>query len=611
MYQKLFNFGSRLVVEPLLRVARVTMGSLVGLGLGLIAGSDALANGSSYSSPDAPETIDWRVAGGQEYTFEINVTDNFKVDGLSLSIDWFSPIVSFVDVFLESPDGTRITVVDWVCRGGPVAWGSRVYQSDVNRPMAVEDGGIPASYTFADGGLPVGELSTDIGSGCNAYWENRDRFSWTWPPEEAANWIDPNTNQPFGNYRNVAGAFIQLPTSNTYGPQEGAFSDYDGKPAAGIWTVTVRKWGASGGPTSTSDWLKGDTKVQSVRLNFGKSGPIVAAESMIQNFMAGRASRLLSEDLNLEERLTNPQNGVTGENAFAFGNGSARAKFAFSFLDGFGERDPNRRYDIWARGAYHHQTTPSGDLEDLIGHFGIDYWLNSNLLIGVLLTLDHAEQTGAAQDIGLGPLIPEVEGSGWLAGPYLVARPVDGLIFNGRVQWGTTSNTIEMPSNGNMYEGDFDTRRFLAQGEISARKELGTFLFEPSIIAGYTQDKMTGPATLISGSLLPALEADQVDVSEGRLAFSHRISKQLESAGFIIIPSIAVAGIWQFDAPDYVDSNGQRLYGSGADPFMRVEGLLRVHHPQGFNLAAGVSYEGIGAEDWDAYSASVTANVPF
>lgn len=594
------------------------------LAASLLAGSFALANQGSYTSPDAPRIIEWEVNGSHSdhiTTYEIEVTDDFTVDGVSLTIDMFSPILGFVDIFLEAPDGTQITIVDYACGGDPLAWGTRVYRSDEDSPTAVEDGGIPASYTFADGGMPVGlDNFTDAGTACSNYYENRDRFTWTWPPEEAADWDDPrNPGTKFGNYRNVYGAFMKIPEGNLYGPQAGAFSDFDGKSALGTWTVTIRKWSSSGTPSS---WLQADTKIQSIALNFGESGPTVTAESMIQNFMAARASRLLSEDLNLEDRLTNPQKGVSGNNALSFADGSGMVEYAFSFLDGFDERDPDRRYDIWARGAYHYNSTPSGGVDSFIGHFGADYWFNRNLLVGALVTIDSAEQVGTPQQdiLGIGTMTPKVEGIGWLAGPYVVARPFDGLFLNGRAQWGMTDNTIYLPSYGNMFTGQFDTQRFLVQGEVTGRKKISNFLFEPSLSAGYTQDKTNGSTTLtgdasISSTIAPSnsstIVADEIDVSEGRLTFAQRISYEIESNGFVIVPSVSLAGIWQFDAPDYVDSNGQRLYGESADPFLRVEGLLRASNPQGINLLAGISYEGIGAVDWEAYNASLSLNIPF
>lgn len=581
----------------------------------LLAGTPASANQGSYvptGGDSLPQQVDWDQSR-TEFNFLIEVNDDFTVDDVSLTVEMFSPVISLLDIYLEAPDGTRITLADFSCRGGPMAFGTRVYTSDVNAPTAVEDGGIPASYTFADGGMPIGvDEQTDTGTGCWNYWENRDRVTWTWPSRALGESLtDPSTGDTFTNYRNVQGAFMKLPDGNMYGPQEGAFSDFDGQSARGTWTVTLVAWTVGGG---TNTWLQADKKIQSITLNFGASGPTTTAESMIQNFMAARASRLLSEDLNLEDRLTSPQKGVSGSNALAFTERSGMVEYAFSFLDGFSERDPDRRYDVWARGAYHFNSTPSGNAHSFIGHVGADYWINRNFLVGALLTIDHAEQIGTPQKdiLGFETMTPKVEGSGWLAGPYVVARPFDGLLLNGRAQWGMTNNTIYLPSFGNWFTGQFDTRRFLVQGEVTGRKKFSNFLYEPSLRAGYTQDKTNGSTTLTGDDAFSStIIADEIDVSEGRLTFAQRLSYEIEANGFTIVPSVSLAGIWQFDAPDYVDSSGERLYGDSADPFLRVEGQVKARNAQGVSFLAGISYEGIGAIDWEAYNASLSLNIPF
>lgn len=57
------------------------------------------------------------------------------------------------------------------------------------------------------------------------------------------------------------------------------------------------------------------------------------------------------------------------------------------------------------------------------------------LLIGALMQFDFADETSGA-------LNSDVEGNGWMAGPYLSARLTDNLFFDARAAWGRSENTI-------------------------------------------------------------------------------------------------------------------------------------------------------------------------
>lgn len=512
---------------------------------------------------------------------------------MSVALNVFSSNVSKADFRIVSPQGTVVWLSDHNCKEIPVGFGRRTYAdesaTDNSSPPPVGTAGIPASYTFADGGQDLGGGTTDTTGACYRRWDlNPD-----WPS------VSP--------YWGRMGAWAELPPSVTYAPSRGTLADFDGESATGNWLLQITEY-RLGAPDS---W-QAPTQIQSLMLTFQNPNvdpdEAAIAKSMIQNFMATRASRLLSEELNLKERLTNPTQGRRGQNSFAVTQDTAVVEYSLSLLDGLGDRDMERRYDIWAQGSYHRASNPSGDVDDYIGHFGIDYWLNSRLVFGVLATVDHAEQNGAA--LVPGDITPSVEGTGWLAGPYVVARPMKGLIFDGRVQWGTSHNTIQMMSGVLPYEGDFNTKRFLVKADITGEIERGPWLLEPSVGLAYTEDKTSGPISLTSGPWTP-INVDGVKVTEGRLNFGHKISHPIERNGFTFIPSIAVSGVWQFDRPDYVSGDGQLTGVKSPDTFMRIEGSFRIFNSNGMNFGAKASYEGLGAGDNEAFSSSLDVNVAF
>ncbi|MBO6638220.1 MAG: autotransporter domain-containing protein [Roseitalea sp.] len=106
------------------------------------------------------------------------------------------------------------------------------------------------------------------------------------------------------------------------------------------------------------------------------------------------------------------------------------------------------RLDVWMRLAGAGSFTDNSDGSLWLGHAGAHYRVNDDLLVGVMGQFDHASQQ---ENNGPGT----VDGWGWMAGPYLVARaPGQSLTFDGRVLWGRSHNQI---SPLGTFEDAFDT----------------------------------------------------------------------------------------------------------------------------------------------------------
>ena len=104
------------------------------------------------------------------------------------------------------------------------------------------------------------------------------------------------------------------------------------------------------------------------------------------------------------------------------------------------------------------------DHRNFVGTIGAHRFLSSNLLVGGMLQFD-------AFDMDLDGGNGEIDGRGWLAGPYFAARDQSGqLHFEGRLLHGRSSNDIagSVPGVG-ARKGAFDTTRWLAQARMEGR----------------------------------------------------------------------------------------------------------------------------------------------
>jgi hypothetical protein len=259
---------------------------VVSLGLALLPQGAAMAQSQSvevtYTPVGLPETIDWTMGGGTHYDYPFTVTDEFAISDVSVEIEVFEPLISFVDFFLIAPDGTQVDIMDYACDAAPISLGQRVYDipnaAAGQIPQGIKDGGIPATYTFADGGDVIGQSpsgQTSPGTACHQYWGDVEtRPEPTWPTTPA----NHNDNWP------ETGAFIELPPGNTYAPHSGEFSDFDDLPSNGTWILRIRDWRFPS--DDVSPWLQMDTKLVSAAVTLsGTKTPPVFTVATTQNMI--------------------------------------------------------------------------------------------------------------------------------------------------------------------------------------------------------------------------------------------------------------------------------------------------------------------------------------
>ena len=99
--------------------------------------------------------------------------------------------------------------------------------------------------------------------------------------------------------------------------------------------------------------------------------------------------------------------------------------------------------DIWVEGQYSHYDDSTGGIER-DGRFGVlylgaDYALSQRVLVGTLVQFDWTRERIDDPDLD-----GDVGGRGWLAGPYIGIKLFEGIFFDARAAWGTSSNDITL-----------------------------------------------------------------------------------------------------------------------------------------------------------------------
>ena len=270
------------------------------------------------------------------------------------------------------------------------------------------------------------------------------------------------------------------------------FSQFRGLSSKGEWTVQIDLW-PDGTASDTNSWVQQNKWINAITLNFNGGtdvGGPEATRAMVQNFMASRASRLLSDDLELKDVLKKKPK-PTGSNALQNLNvadnqiTSAQTNM-FSLGMGGANGDQPGTFSVWAKSSYQRCENPSGDVDGFIGHFGLTYQPNANTALGILVTMDHVQQKGEELS---GATDAKVKCTGWLVGPYVVAKLDKRLTFTGRAQMGASNNAYGFGLGSFNYAGDFETKRVLVKAELVGETKVAGWRLEPAIKFGYTKDE--------------------------------------------------------------------------------------------------------------------------
>lgn len=210
--------------------------------------------------------------------------------------------------------------------------------------------------------------------------------------------------------------------------------------------------GAAGDATGTP------TAAASARGRFASE---IVTEELIRDFMTARATGLVAAQPDLRGLLDT--NDATGEISVSKSRGVIQMSSRTNGL-------------VWAmvdaqwsntdamRSSYTHLT------------FGSHLLRENDMAFGIMAQFDHAQSSAGAAS---------VEGTGYLIGPYWVAR-FDDLLVDARLLVGQTENRI---SPTGTYTDEFDTDRWLAELNVTGQIEYDAGTLYPTLGLTVTEDR--------------------------------------------------------------------------------------------------------------------------
>ena len=230
-------------------------------------------------------------------------------------------------------------------------------------------------------------------------------------------------------------------------------------------------------------------------------------------------------------------------------------------------------------------------------YIGADYLLRPGFLIGALVQIDDTNE-----DIDDPIRSGNIDGTGWLAGPYVGIKVLENLYFDARAAWGQSDNDIELTDAAGSRSGSFDTDRWLATASLTGNERFGAWRLSPQIAIAYGSESSDAYTNSLGQSV------GSTDAKIGRLTGTAEVGYRfLRSNGTVIEPHVALTGIWNFDSDDLI-VNGVVV--DTEESRAKVDGGVLITLPSGLGVRGAASYDGIGAEDYHAVSGSLWLNVP-
>lgn len=136
-----------------------------------------------------------------------------------------------------------------------------------------------------------------------------------------------------------------------------------------------------------------------------------------------------------------------------------------------------------------------------LGVFGRHHKFNDNLIIGVLAEIDHFNDTAN-----------DASGTGWLVGPYVVAKHHSSPIYlEGRFLYGQSANTV---SPFGTYVDAFATERLLAQARVTGQILRPRMIWMPYLDLSIARDTQKSYQNAL-GDVVPDLTVNLSQFSGG------------------------------------------------------------------------------------------------
>ncbi len=372
---------------------------------------------------------------------------------------------------------------------------------------------------------------------------------------------------------------------------------------AGVYTVTASD--ARGQGFALTDLVCSDTdstvnrSTRTATINLSSGEDVVctftsvnareAAQEAIREAVALRSRLLLSAEPGRQRRIdrlngTVAANGgsslagfqLPGSNSLPFtasaGNGDmaieaslAAANTAGALKGKLGNRSGQGSFDVWAEAQVSTFELGQADGDFRVLYVGADYVATDSLLIGAMAQYDdfdfEANGAGAAGD---------VDGDGFMVGPYATVKLGDRVWFDARAAWGSSDNEVNALGAGS---DQFDTSRSFYSAGLSGDFDLkgdtqALTTITPQVSVRYLDENQKAYT-----DRLGVLVTGQ-SIELGELSFAPRLSHTLlRQSGWTVSPFAQAEGILSFgNAADDVFGSDTRLRFEGGSSFVSPDG---------------------------------------
>jgi Autotransporter beta-domain len=339
------------------------------------------------------------------------------------------------------------------------------------------------------------------------------------------------------------------------------------------------------------------------------AGGALPAPLGAEAFMQRSAARLLADDTaqaSLQRRAAKPQSidqavkTVTVMGADGNPTQITVATSAQNIAAAEGKVFAGDKLDIWAEARVSQSQQRVEENGTKYGieaqggtlYLGSDYLLRPGLMIGGLLQFDQYRESYDAFGAG-------AANHGVMFGPYASVRLAPDVFFDARAAWGTAEAETET-LNGTRFA--FDTERQLLRGALTGNRSLYGVKFTPSVALAVVESRLADPAALPAGSF-----AEESSVI-GRLGLGSGMSTRIAlDDGSFLQPNAALSTGWNVDTLDNLALAGAHVSNEGG---AKAEAGLMLGTADGISVQATGAVEGIGKDDYSAWSGRLSVTAP-
>jgi hypothetical protein len=251
--------------------------------------------------------------------------------------------------------------------------------------------------------------------------------------------------------------------------------------------------------------------------------------------------------------------------------------------------------DFWIEGRY--QPYEAADVSGVpmdgnmsVMYAGTKYMFGPDIMIGALAQFDSTQEIAARNGGSL-------SGSGWMTGPYTSIRFGPGVVFDGRMAWGTAET-----DGGYLEDVGETSERRLVRGTLRGSKQFSGWTVTPSVGMSYLEDKPLNATTA-------GAEASST-VGQGRLEVMPEVKRRFSvNETTYVEPKAAAGGFVAFD--DLSKLNHALPYGEIPEVQMKAEAGVAMGVKDGLNVEAKGGVETSATPDTrDTWSGRFQLNMP-